>query len=167
MPIITQFDTGWIFIQHMIDKLIYLILLWSWVFSNIVIISLHTLVNYVCNTAWNHLPEWNSIPHVRWDKTRHKTSHGAGKFSRKLRVSKESSYNEQNCKSGRHNCLYTFIRCKPWKIYKETNTTCLPNMDLKVKTRNNKETTFPPPRRQDHMILAISIVVKLLNIWSP
>ena len=139
MPIFIPFDTGWIFIQHMIDKLTYLILLWSLVFSNIVITSLHSLVNYMYNIACNHLPKWNSTPHVRRDKNRHKTSHGAGKFSQKLCSSKESRYNERNCKSGRHNCRHTFIRRKPWKICQDTNTTCLPNMALKVKTRNNEE----------------------------
>ena len=139
----------------MIDKFIYPILLWSWVFSDIVITSLHSLVNYVCNTAWNHLPEWNSTPHVRKDKNCYKTNNGAGKFSQKLRVSKESSYNERNCKSERYNRRHTFICRKPWKVCQDMNTTCLPNMDLKVKTRNDKETKFPPPRRQDQMICAM------------
>ena len=123
MPIIIPFDTEWIFIQHMIDKLIYLILLWSSICRNIVITSLHSLVNYVCNIAWNHWPEWKSTPHVNRDKNHHRTSHGAGKFSRKLYNSKKSSYNERNCKSGRHNRQHTFIRHKPWKICQDTKTT--------------------------------------------
>ena len=69
-------------------------------------------------------------------------------------VSKEPSYNECNCKSGRHNCQHTFIRCKPWKICQDINTTCLPNMDLKVKTRNTDKTKLPLLRRQDRMICA-------------
>ena len=139
----------------MIDKFIYLILLWSWIFGSIVITSLHSSVNHVCNTAWNILPEWNSTPHVHWDKNRHKTSHGTVRFSRNLWVSKELCYNERNCKSGRHNYRHTFIRHKPWKIRKDTNTTSLPNIILKVKTRNDRETKLPPPRRQDQMICAI------------
>ena len=136
MPIIILFDTGWSFIQRMIDKLIYLILLWSWIFSSIAITSLHSLVNHLCNTVWILLPKWNSTPHIRRDKNCHKTSHGAGGFSRNLRVSKELCYNEHNCKSGRHNRQHTFMRCKSRKIRKDTNTTSLPNMDLQVKTRN-------------------------------
>ena len=65
------------------------------------------------------------------------------------------SYNERNCKSGRHNRQHTFIRRKQWKICQDKNTTCLPNMDLKVKTRNAKETKVPPSRRRDQMIRAI------------
>ena len=129
MPIIIPFETGWIFIQHMIDKLIYLILLWSWIYRNSVITSLHSLINYVCNVAWNHLPEWKSTPYVRWDKNRHKTSHGAGGFAQKLCISKESNYNERNCRSGRHNRRYPFIRCKPWKICQDTNTTSRPGTE--------------------------------------
>ena len=84
MPIIIPFDTGWTIAQHMIDKLIYLILLWSWIFHKIMITSLHSLVNYVCNIVWNHLPDWKSTPPVRRDKNRDKTGHVAGRFSRKL-----------------------------------------------------------------------------------
>jgi hypothetical protein len=47
------------------------------------------------------------------------------------------------------------MRRKPWKIRKDTNTTNLPNMVLKVKTRNNGGTQFPPPRRCNRMICAI------------
>ena len=99
MPIIIPFDTGWTIAQHMIDKFIYLILLWSWIFHDVVITSLHPSVNYVCNIVLHHLPDWKSTPPVRRDKNWDKTSHGAGKFSRKLCSSKESCYNEHNCKS--------------------------------------------------------------------
>ena len=126
-----------------------LVILWLRVYTG------PTSVNYVSNTAWHHLPEWNSKPHVRWSKRRHKTNHGAGKFSQKLHNSKESSYSEHNSKSGRYNRQHTFIHHKPWKIHQDTNTTCLPNKDLKVKTRNNKETKFSPPCRRDRMICAI------------
>ena len=75
----------------MIDKLIYLILHWSSVFSDFVTTSLYSSVNYVCNTAWNHLPKWKSTPHVRQDKNRHKTSHGAGKFLQKFAIAKSQA----------------------------------------------------------------------------
>ena len=39
------------------------------------------------------------------------------------------------------------------KICQDTNTTCSP--DLKVKTRSDRETKYPLPRRQDQMIRAI------------
>ena len=155
MPNIILFDTGWSFIQHMIDKFLYLILLWSLIFSNIVIKSIHSSIYHVCNTAWNLLPKQNSTPDIHRDKNRHKTSHGAGKFFANLRDSKQSWYNERNCKSGRHNRRHTCMRRKPWKICKDTNTTNLPNMVLKGKTRNNGETKFPPPCRRNHMIRAI------------
>ena len=129
----------------MIDKLVYLIPLWSWICCNIVVTSLHSLVNYVCDIVWNHLPNWKSTPPVRRDKNRHRTSHGARKFSRKLCGSKKSSYNERNCESGRHNRRHTFLSRKPSKIHQDTRKTTLP--DLKVKTRSDGETKFPSPRR--------------------
>ena len=155
MSIIIPFDTGWTITQHMIDKLINLILLWSWICCNIVITRFHSSVNYVYDIVWYHLPNWKSTPPVRRDKNRHRTSHGAGKFLRKLCGSKKSSNNKRNCESGRHNRRHTFLSRKPSKICQDTNTTCLHNMDLKIKTNNDGETKFPPPCRQDQMICAI------------
>ena len=70
-------------------------------------------------------------------------------------LDKKSSYNERNCESGGNNRRHTFIPRKPWKIHQDKITTCLLNMDLKVKTRNSKETKFPLPRRRDQMIHTI------------
>ena len=153
MPIIIPFDTGWTIALHLIDKLIYLILLLSWIFQDIVLPYLHLLVNYVCNIVLPYLPEWKYTPTLHRDKNRDKASHGAGKFSKKLRSSKESCYNERNCKSGKHNRQHTFLRHKPLKIRQDTSTTSLP--DLKVKTRSVGGTKYPSPRRRDQMIRAI------------
>ena len=121
--VIIPFGTGWNFIQHMIDKLIYLILLWSWNFGSIArntITSLYAPVNHVCNTAWNLLPEWNSTPRLWQDKNCHETSHGAWKFSQNFRASKKLCYNERNCKSERHNdnilsCIVNHRRFTIWQ----------------------------------------------------
>ena len=148
-PSIKLFDNGWNFIEHIIDKLIFLILLWSSIFSSFVIRSLHSLVKHVCDAAQNLLSQWEFTPHIHRYEKRHKTSHGAGRCSQNLHASKELCYNERNCKSGRHNRQNTFMRHKPWKFCKDTNTTNLPDMVLKVKTRNKCETKSPPSRRQD------------------
>ena len=74
------FDPGWNFIQHMIDKFLYPILLWTWIFSNIVITRIHASLKHVYIIAWNILPEWKPTPDVRRCKNRHKPSHGAGIF---------------------------------------------------------------------------------------
>ena len=153
MPNIIPFVTGWTIALHLIGKLIYLILLLSWIFQDIVLTCLHSLVNYVCDIVLPHLPDWKSRSAVHRDKNRDKTSHGAGKFSRKLRSSKESCYNTRNCESGRHNRRHTFLRRKPLKIRQDTSTTSL--LDLKVKTRSVGETKFHSPCRQDRMIRAI------------
>ena len=147
MPIIIPFDTGWSFIQHMIDKFRYLILLWTWIFSNFVITRIHASIKHVYNTAWNLLPERNSTPDIRRDKNCHKPSHGAGIFFANLRDSKQSWYNERNCKSGRHSRRHTFMHRKPGKTCKDTNPTKLLDTVLKVKARKDGATKFPPPRR--------------------
>ena len=153
MPIIIPFDTGLTIALHLIDKLIYLILLLLWIFQDIVFTCLHSSVNYVYVIVLHHLPDWKSTPALRRDKNRNKASHGAGKFSKKLCSNKESCHNERNWKSGRHNHRHTFLRCKPLKICQDTSTTSLP--DLKVKTRSVGGTKFPSPCRRDQMIRAI------------
>ena len=145
MPIIIPFDTGWTIALHLIDKLIYLILLLSWIFQDIVLTCLHSSVNYVCNIVLPHLPDWKYTPTIRRDKNRDKASHGAGKFSKKLCNSKDSCYNERNCKSGKHNRRHSFLRHKPLKTCQDANATSLP--DLKVKTRSVGGTKYPSPRR--------------------
>ena len=147
MPIIILFDTGWTIALHLIDKLIYLILLLSWIFQDIVLPRLHSSVNYVCKIVLPHLPDWEYTPTLRRDKNWDKASHGAGKFSKKLRNSKKSCYNERNCKSGKHNRRHSFLRRKPLKIRQDTNKTSLP--DLKVKTRSVGGTKYPSPCRRD------------------
>ena len=77
----------------------------------------------------------------------------SGKFLKNLRSSKESCYNERNCKSGKHNRQHSFLRRKPLKIRQDTNTTSLP--DLKVKTRSVRWTKYPSSRRQDRIIRAV------------
>ena len=153
MPIIKPFDTDWTITLHLIDRLIYFILLLSWIFQDIVLPCLHSSVNYAWDIVLPHLPDWKYTPTIRRDKNRDKASHGAGKFSKKLRSRKESCNNERNCKSGKHNCQHTFLRCKPLKIHQDTSTTSLP--DLKVKTRSVGGTKYPSPRRQDQMIRGI------------
>ena len=95
--IIKPFDSGWNFIQYIIDMLISLIVIWTWKFGSMArsnIISLQTSVNQVCNTAWDLLPKWISKPRLRLHKNHDKTSHGAGKFSQNFCESKRSWYNE-------------------------------------------------------------------------
>ena len=153
MPIIIPFNTGWTITQYMIDKLIYLILLLSWIFHDIVLPRLHSSIDYVCEIVLPHLCDWKCTPTLCRDKNQDKTSHGAGKFSKKLRNSKNSCYNERNCKSGKHNRRHSFLRYKPLKTRQDVNVTSLP--DLKVKTRSVGETKYPSPRRRDRMIQAI------------
>ena len=143
MPIIVPFDTGWTIALHLMDKLIYLILLLSWIFQDIVLTCLHASVNYMCDIVLPHLPDWKSTSTIRWDKNQDKASHGARKFSKKLCSKKESCYNERNCKSGKHNRRHNFLRCKPLKIRQNISTTLLP--DLKVKTRSVGGTKYPSP----------------------
>ena len=97
--------------------------------------------------------DWKCTPTLRRDKNRDKASHGAGKFSKKLCNSKKSSYNERNCKSGRHNRRHSFLRHKLSKTCQDANTTSL--LALKVKTRSVGGTKYPSPRRRDRMIWAI------------
>ena len=123
-------------------------MLWSWICSNIVITRIHASLQDMYDTACNQLPE--KTPEVRRCKNRHKPSHGAGKFSDKLRRSKLSSYNDRNCESGRHSRRHTFARRKAGKDRKNTSPTA-----LKVKARTKGETKSPPPRRRDRMTRAI------------
>ena len=88
MPIIIPFDTGWTITLHLIDKLIYLILLLPWIFQDIVLPRLHSSINYVCEIVLPHLPDRKYTPTLRRDKNRDKANHGAGKISKKLRNSK-------------------------------------------------------------------------------
>jgi hypothetical protein len=150
MPIIIPFDTGWTIILRLIDKLMYCILLLSWIFQDIVLPRLHSSIDYVCEIVLPNLCDWKCTPTLRRDKNRAKASHGAGKFSKKLRNSKNSCYNERNCKSGKRNRRHSFLRYKPLKTRQDANMTSLP--DLKVKTRNVGETKYPSPCRQDRMI---------------
>ena len=149
-PIIKPFDNGWIFIQHLIDKLIYLILHWLLIISSCFITTVYSLVKHVCNIAWDILPDWEFAPRIHWVKKRHKSSHGAGKFSINLRASKNLSYNDCNCKSGQHNRQHSFTRRIPWKICGDTKSTKIPFNDFKVKTTGNDKVKFkfPPPCRQ-------------------
>ena len=134
MPIIIPFDTGWTIALHLINKLIYHILLLLWIFQDIVLPRLHSSIDHVCGIVLPHLCDWKCTPAVRRNKNRDKTSHGAGKFSKKLCNSKNSCYNERNCKSGKHNRRHSFLRYKPLKTRQNANATSLP--DLKVKTRS-------------------------------
>ena len=88
MPIIIPFDTGWTIILRFIDKLIYIMLLLSWIFQDIVPPRLHSSKDYVCDIALPHLFDWECTPTLHREKNRDKPSHGAGKFSKKCRNSK-------------------------------------------------------------------------------
>ena len=153
MPIIIPFDTGWTIILRLIDKLMYCTLLLSWIFQDTVVPRLQSSKDYVCDIVLPYLFDWKHTPILRKIKNRDKSSHGAGKFSMKLRNSKKSSYNERNCKSGRHNRRHSFLRHKPSKIRQYANARSLP--DLNVKTRSVKGTKHPSPRRRDRMIRAL------------
>ena len=88
MPIIILFDTGWTIILRLIDKHIYSILLLSWIFQDIVLPRLHSSKDYVCDIVLPHFFDWKCTPTSHRNKNRDKASHGAGKFSKKLRNSK-------------------------------------------------------------------------------
>ena len=97
MPIIIPFDTGWTIILRLINKLMYSILLLSWIFQDIMLPRLQSLKDYVCDIVLPHFFYWKCTPILHRNKNCDKTSHGAGKFSMKLCNSKKSSYNERNC----------------------------------------------------------------------
>ena len=143
MPIIIPFDTGWTIILRFIDKLMYCTLILSWIFQDIMLPRLQSSKDYVCDIVLPYLFDWKHTPILRKNKNRNKSSHGAGKFSMKLRNSKNLSYNERNCKSGRHNRRHSFLRYKPSKIRQYGNARSLP--DLNVKTRSVKGTKHPSP----------------------
>ena len=88
MPIIILFDTGWTIILRLIDKLMYCILLLSWIFQDIVLPRLQSSKDYVCDIVLPHFFYWKCTPILHRNKNCDKTSHGAGKFSKKLRNSK-------------------------------------------------------------------------------
>ena len=144
-----MFDNGWLFIHHLIDKFIYLILYWSSITSSYCINAVHVLIQHVCDIASDILPEWKFTPRIHWVKKRSKSSHGAGKFSIKLCASKNPSYNNRNCKSGQHNRRHSFTQRIPRKICANTKSTTVPCKNFKVKTNGNNKVKlkFPPPRR--------------------
>ena len=115
------------------------------------------MIQHVCDIALDILPEWKFTPRIHWVKKRSKSSHGAGKFSIKLRASKNLSYNNCNCKSGRHNRRHSFTQRIPWKIRADTKSQTVPCKDFKVKTSGNNKVKFkfPPPRRQARMDCAL------------
>ena len=88
MPTIIPFDTGWTIILRLIDKLMYCILLLSWILQDIVLPCLQSTKDYVCNVVLPHFFDWKYTPIARKHKNRDKTNHGARKFSMKLRNSK-------------------------------------------------------------------------------
>ena len=97
-PFITRFN----FLQFMIIKFFYLVLIYTYKVDSIArntITILHETITY----APNILSNWINKPRRQRHKKRHKTSHGGRKFSQNLRESKISWYNQRNCKSGRYN----------------------------------------------------------------
>ena len=151
MLIIIPFDTGWTIALHLIDKLIYLILLLSWIFQDIVLPRLHSSIDYIYSKLYCLICLIGSIhQHYAGTRTGTKQVMVPEISQKKLRSSKESCCNGCNCKSGKHNRRHTFLRRKPLKIRQDTSMTSLP--DLKVKARSDGETKFPSPRRQDRVI---------------
>ena len=95
-PIIKLFDSEWNYIQHAFFKLILLLLIWSWKFSNMLknrIPILRTLVIWVCWTTLSLFPHWISQPCSQKHKNHNKAISGAGRFAQNLRVCKKSQYN--------------------------------------------------------------------------
>ena len=91
MPIIILFDTGWTIILRLINKLMYSILLLSWIFQDIVLPRLQSSKDYVCNIVLPHFFYWKGTPTLRRNKNCDKASHGARKFSMKLCNSEKTS----------------------------------------------------------------------------
>ena len=133
-PIIKPFDNGWLFIHYLIDKFIYLILHWLSITSSYCINAVQVLIQHVYDIASDILPVWEFTPRIHWVKKRSKSSHGAGKFSIKLRASKNPSYNNRNCKSGQHNRRHSFTRHVPWKIRADMRSQTVLCTNFKVNT---------------------------------
>ena len=123
--------------------------------SKTIIYVFETLSEVVSSTPIA-ICNWINKPHIQYTKKYCKTSNGSGKFSNNLRTSKKPSYNEQNCKSGRHSCQHTFMKHKSRTKRATTNTS---SQDLKIKDRKFWTFKSPPPRRLNHMLRAI-------NFWK-
>ena len=104
----------------------------------------------LCGTTYPN----GTLYHYSKDKSRSDT----------LRASKQSCFNEHNCKSGRHNRMRrevstlppTSVHCKAHKIFQRVTSIDLLDYGLQVKTRNAGEYKVPPPRILYWMICAIS-----------
>ena len=156
MPIIPRFITGHYFLQYMFNKFLYFILFCTCKVSSITrntIIYIHGTIFDTITFIPNILTNWINKPRLRKIKKRYKISHGSRKFSQNLRTSRNSWYNEHNCKSGRHDRRHTFIQHKS-----QTKGTPTDNSkpELKNKSRKKGVIKYPLPRRRDQMLCAIN-----------
>ena len=149
----------WVFgvgaVLYLSFKVISLLVIWSWKCNNVLkkkITSLHTSVIRACQTTLNIFPHWISEPYIRKHNNYNKASSGAERFAQNLRACKNSQYNVQNCKSGRHNQRHTFRRCN--SRYRPTSTNS-PYYGLKVKGRKKENTKTTSPCRQYQKLYAI------------
>ena len=130
---IKPFDSGWSYILDLSLKLISLLVIWSCNCNNVIkkkvihlgtsiaqdhnvvkkkITHLGASIAQVCRSTLNVIPQWISQPRIRKPNKHRKASSGAGRFAHNLRTCKQSHYNIQNCKSGRHNRRHSFKRHK-------------------------------------------------------
>ena len=82
-PIIKPFDSGWNYIQYAFFNFISLLVIWSWKCNNMLkkkIISLWTLVIWVCWTTLNIFPHWISKLVFENTKTTAKRAMARGNF---------------------------------------------------------------------------------------
>ena len=155
-PIISPFVTGYHILQHMFNKFIHLMLFCTFWVSTIAkkaIIHIYNTISKTITATPNAISNWINKPRIRYTNKWSKTSHGARKYSNNLRASKNSGYNNCNCKSGRHAWRHTFMKHKGWTKPSLTNKSY---PDLKIKSRKLGTSKPPPPWKRDWMLYAIS-----------
>ena len=149
---IKPFDSGWSYILNLSLKLISLLVIWSYNCSNVTkkkVTHLGSSIVQVFRSTLNIIPQWISKPQIKRSFNHQKASSGAGQFALNLRICKNSHYNVQNCKSGRHNWRHSFKQHRPQ--YKAISTN-IPYDGLKVKGRKGYKA--PSPCRQNLMLRA-------------
>ena len=147
---IKTFDSGWSYVVNLSLKLISLLVIWSYNCINVTkkkVTHLGSSIVQFFRSTLNVIPQWISKPRIKKSFKHWKASSGAGQFALSLRICKNSHYNVQNCKSGRHNQRHSSKQHRP--LYKPVPSN-ITYEGLKVKGR--KGYTFPLPCRQTRML---------------
>ena len=117
------------------------------------IIHIYNTLTKTMTSTPNVISNWINKPCIWYTNNQHKTSHGGGKYSNKLRTGKILWHNEPNCKSGKHGQQHTLMIHKSWTKLPPTNTS---TPDLKIQSRKFGISKSPHPRRRDQMFCVIS-----------